>query len=52
MLKGKKVCFQGNMWSERKVFVDRSLLFLYCGNRRGVCIKWDEIPNPISAHYE
>jgi len=32
MLEGKNVCFQGNMWSERKVLIDMNLSLRVNGN--------------------
>jgi len=39
MLEGKNVCFQGNMWSERKVLIDMNLSLRDVGKRKGLCIK-------------
>jgi len=32
MLEGKNVCFEGNMWSERKVLIDMNLSLRVNGN--------------------
>jgi len=40
MLEGKMVGFQGNMWSERKVFVDLSLFLRINANISQPVLNW------------